>query len=140
MLDIKFIRENADLIAAGAKKKHLTIDIGKLLAVDDKRRNMLTEVEHMRARQNETNDAVVNANPGERVDLIAQMKRLTGVVLNFQWIRFPQEEKLLTADEFLLLYLRSSLQSGNGPLNPIGILADKLLNGIKGDMRWSADN
>lgn len=76
MLDIKFIRENADLIAAGAKKKHLTIDISKLLAVDDKRRNVLTEVENMRAKQNETNDAVVNANPGERVDLIAQMKRL----------------------------------------------------------------
>ena len=76
MLDIKFIRENADLITAGAKKKHLTIDIGKLLAVDDKRRNVLTEVEHMRAKQNETNDAVVQANPGERVDLIAQMKRL----------------------------------------------------------------
>ncbi len=76
MLDIKFIRENADLISAGAKKKHLTIDISKLLAVDDKRRNVLTEVENMRAKQNETNDAVVNANPGERVDLIAQMKRL----------------------------------------------------------------
>ena len=76
MLDIKFIRENADLIAAGAKKKHLTIDISKLLAVDDKRRNVLTEVENMRAKQNETNNAVVNANPGERVDLIAQMKRL----------------------------------------------------------------
>ena len=76
MLDIKFIRENADLITAGAKKKHLTIDISKLLTVDDKRRNILTEVENMRAKQNETNDAVVRANPGERVDLIAQMKRL----------------------------------------------------------------
>src|SRR3990167_2860579 len=76
MLDIKFIRENADLITAGAKKKHLTIDISKLLTVDDKRRNILTEVENMRAKQNETNDAVVKANPGERVDLIAQMKRL----------------------------------------------------------------
>src|SRR3990167_2189906 len=76
MLDIKFIRENADLITAGAKKKHLTIDISKLLTVDDKRRNILTEVENMRAKQNDTNDAVVKANPGERVDLIAQMKRL----------------------------------------------------------------
>ena len=76
MLDIKFIRENADLITAGAKKKHLEVDVAKLLAVDDKRRNILTEVENMRAKQNETNDAVVKANPGERVDLIAQMKRL----------------------------------------------------------------
>ena len=76
MLDIKFIRENADLITAGAKKKHLQVNIAKLLAVDEKRRNILTEVENMRAKQNETNDAVVRANPGERVDLIAQMKRL----------------------------------------------------------------
>ncbi len=76
MLDIKFIRENADLIAAGAKKKHLHVDVKKLLAIDDKRRNVLTEVENMRARQNETNNSVVKANPGERVDLIAQMKRL----------------------------------------------------------------
>ena len=76
MLDIKFIRENADLISAGAKKKHLEVDIAKLLAIDEKRRALLTEVEAMRAKQNETNDAVVKANPGERVDLIAQMKRL----------------------------------------------------------------
>ncbi len=76
MLDIKFIRENKDLVIAGAKKKRLEVDIDKLLSVDEKRRALLTEVETMRAKQNETNDAVVNANPGERVDLIAQMKRL----------------------------------------------------------------
>src|SRR3989344_6595266 len=76
MLDIKFIRENAELIAAGAKKKYLEVDINKLLAVDEKRGNLFTEVETMRAKQNETNDAVVKANPGERVDLIAQMKKL----------------------------------------------------------------
>ena len=38
MLDIKFIRENKDLIQSGAKKKHIDFDVNKLLEVDDKRK------------------------------------------------------------------------------------------------------
>ena len=76
MLDIKFIRENADLIAAGAKKKHLTVDINKLLAVDEKRRVLLTETETMRAKQNAVSDQVVKASADEKARLIAEMKTL----------------------------------------------------------------
>mgnify|MGYP003395548634 CR=1 FL=1 len=36
MLDIKFIRENKDLVAAGAQKKHIDFDIKKLLAFQTK--------------------------------------------------------------------------------------------------------
>jgi hypothetical protein len=37
MLDIKFIRENADLITLAGKKKHIEFDVAKLLEVDYKR-------------------------------------------------------------------------------------------------------
>jgi seryl-tRNA synthetase len=37
MLDIKFIRENKDLVAMGAKKKHIDFDVAKLIDLDDKR-------------------------------------------------------------------------------------------------------
>mgnify|MGYP001602934486 FL=1 len=37
MLDIKFIRENKDIVQAGAKKKHVDIDIEKLITLDDER-------------------------------------------------------------------------------------------------------
>ncbi len=37
MLDIKFIRENKDIVQAGAKKKRIEIDIEKLIALDDTR-------------------------------------------------------------------------------------------------------
>ena len=40
MLDIKFIRENKDIVAAGAKKKHITVDIERLLDLDDQRRGL----------------------------------------------------------------------------------------------------
>jgi seryl-tRNA synthetase len=76
MLDIKFIRENIDLIKAGAKKKRLTVDIDGLVAADDKRRALLQEVEAMRAKQNETSEAVVKASAEEKAKLIEEMKAL----------------------------------------------------------------
>ena len=48
MLDIKFIRENKDLIAAGAKKKHIEFDVDALLVLDDKRRELLGLIEKKR--------------------------------------------------------------------------------------------
>ena len=62
MLDIKFIRENKDLVAAGATKKHIDFNIDELLAVDDTRRALLAEVEAMRGKQNETASAVARAS------------------------------------------------------------------------------
>ncbi len=76
MLDIKFIRENKDLVIAGAKKKRLTVDIDKLLKVDEARRALMTETEGLRAKQNETSDAVVKASPEEKFRLISEMKTL----------------------------------------------------------------
>jgi len=44
MLDIKFIRENADLVKAGAAKKHINVDIDRLLALDESRRQLRAEL------------------------------------------------------------------------------------------------
>lgn len=77
MLDIKFIRENKDLVAAGAKKKHVDIDLDALIALDDKRKSILSTGEAKRAEQNAANNAVVNAkSPEERSTLIAKMKEV----------------------------------------------------------------
>ena len=53
MLDIKFIRENADLVKEAARKKNIIFDVAELITVDDSRRAILTEVEAMRGKQNE---------------------------------------------------------------------------------------
>jgi len=52
MLDIKFIRENPELIKEAARKKGVSVDIDKLLAVDERRRHILKELEEKRAKQN----------------------------------------------------------------------------------------
>ncbi len=56
MLDIKFIRENKELIALAAKKKHLQFDVSALLALDDTRRELLARVEEKRAEQNKKSE------------------------------------------------------------------------------------
>ena len=52
MLDIKFIRKNADLIKKSAHDKHLKIDIDKLLKIDEERVKIIQEMDALRAEQN----------------------------------------------------------------------------------------
>lgn len=52
MLDIKFIRENKDIVKEGAKKKHIDVDIDNLLSVDKHRLELLSRVEFLRGEQN----------------------------------------------------------------------------------------
>jgi len=58
MLDIKFIRENPDLIRQAGQKKRLEFDVDRLIAVDEERRKVLAEVEDLRAKQNRASDRV----------------------------------------------------------------------------------
>jgi seryl-tRNA synthetase len=77
MLDIKFIRENPDLIKEAAGKKRIDFDIEKLLKVDDGRRKLLKEVEESRAKQNEASDEIARIKDGkEKQKLISEMKEL----------------------------------------------------------------
>ena len=75
MLDIKFIRENKDIVAAGAKKKHIEIDIDKLLAADDRRRELQLSIDEKRAEQNIASDAIASAkSDAEKKEIIARMQ------------------------------------------------------------------
>ena len=52
MLDIKFIRENPDILKEAVRKKHLDFDLDSFLALDQGRRSLLQEIEDLRAKQN----------------------------------------------------------------------------------------
>ncbi len=76
MLDIKFIRENKDVVAAGAKKKHINFNVDELISVDDERRATLLRVEEKRAKQNAVSEKIPKATPEEKAALLAEMKVL----------------------------------------------------------------
>ena len=77
MLDIKFIRENKDLITEAARKKRIKFNVDDLLKSDDKRRELLTEIEKKRAEQNEVSTRLPQLkDDNQKAELIRQMKIL----------------------------------------------------------------
>ena len=77
MLDIKFIRENKDIVQDAARKKHLPFDVEQLLAVDKMRLELLTTVEQLRSEQNKLSDKVSTAtDAGVRATFIEQVRVL----------------------------------------------------------------
>ncbi|MCC2630463.1 MAG: serS [Candidatus Paceibacter sp.] len=65
MLDIKFIRDNKDLVKEGARKKHIDFDVEKLLAIDDKRKELQALVETKRSEQNSASDRIASVQTHE---------------------------------------------------------------------------
>lgn len=76
MLDIKFIRENPDLIKEGARKKRISFDVDALLLADQKRLEILEIVESLRTEQNKMSQVIATASAEDREVMIAEMKIL----------------------------------------------------------------
>jgi len=53
MLDIKFIRSNADDVINGLRKRRSKLDLAEFLSIDQKRRDLLLEAEELKARRNQ---------------------------------------------------------------------------------------
>ncbi|MFZ2226170.1 MAG: serine--tRNA ligase, partial [Candidatus Moraniibacteriota bacterium] len=75
MLDIKFIRENADKLKEAIKNKNIKLDLDELLAVDKKRVEMLQYIELLSAEKNKLNDLMqMSKTDDERKTAIEQGK------------------------------------------------------------------
>ena len=73
MLDIKFIRENTEVVKAALKARNSKLSIDELLALDEERRKLLVENESLKAERNKANDEISAAikakkNPKEIID------------------------------------------------------------------------
>ena len=86
MLDIKFIRDNKDLVKESLKNRNNTkLDIDELIRLDEERRSLLSEVEALKAERNKANDDITgfmkeNKNPKE---IIAKMKVVSQKIADF---------------------------------------------------------
>jgi len=74
MLDIKFIRENPELVAKGAKDKNFKVDIPRLLELDSVCRSLQSETENLQAERNRLSKSIAQASPAEREGLKAQVQ------------------------------------------------------------------
>ena len=53
MLDLKFIRENADLVKTNCQNRLATVDVDKLLSLDQEVRTLIASIEKARAERNQ---------------------------------------------------------------------------------------
>ena len=75
MLDIKFIRDNVDLIKMAATKKHSSFDVSTLITLDARRLELLTLCENVRSEQNRMSTIIsVERDPVRREQMIEEMR------------------------------------------------------------------
>ena len=65
MLDIQFIRENAELVAKKSKQKGYDVDVTQLLGFDKQRIELLQQVEDLRRQRNEQTSQNKGQKPSE---------------------------------------------------------------------------
>ncbi len=102
MLDLKFIRENADLVKEGLKNRASKLNIDELLVMDEERRKLLVEVEALKAERNKANDeiAVLMKEKKNPKDVIAAMKSVSQKISEIDSKVAPLTEKI---DKFLYI-------------------------------------
>lgn len=82
MLDIKRIRSNPEEITTALGKRKGSFPIDKVLELDEKRRNIIIEVEEMKAEQNKVSKQVpmLKKEGKDVTEVFAQMKQLSDKV------------------------------------------------------------
>jgi seryl-tRNA synthetase len=76
MLDIQFIRQNADQVRDAIKNKGVDLDLDGLLVADRERRETTTALELKRARKNELSGLIPKATKDERPTLVGEAKQI----------------------------------------------------------------
>lgn len=74
MLDIKFIRENAEHVQEASNQKGYKVDIQKLIEMDESRRGLQQQAEALRTRRNEISSQMKGGKPDQV--LVDEGKRL----------------------------------------------------------------
>lgn len=87
MLDIRFIRENAEAVQQNAEKKGYNLSITDLLKVDAERRTLQQQVDELREKRNENAAKMKGGKPSQ--ELIDEGKRIK--------VELAEREKYLTA-------------------------------------------
>ncbi|GBD88960.1 serine--tRNA ligase [bacterium BMS3Abin03] len=103
MLDLKFIRENSELVKQAIANKNEKADIDKLLELDEQRRKIIVEAEELKAKRNKVSSQIPQLKKaGEDVSgVLAEMKTVSDTISEL-------DDKLRKVDEQLndiLLYI-----------------------------------
>ena len=86
MLDLKFIRDNKEIVKEAINNRGYKLDIDEFLNLDEEHRKILVEVEDLRAQRNKANDevATILKAKGNPKEIIAKMKPMSQKISDFE--------------------------------------------------------
>ncbi len=93
MLDIKFIRENPEVIKKTAKEKLVEIDVDRLLEVDKLVKENLTEVEILRAERNKLSNEISKLQGEEKQLKVERVRDLKEKISEIEAVLHPLQEE-----------------------------------------------
>jgi seryl-tRNA synthetase len=79
MLDLKFIRENHDLVKKGIENKNEKNTVDEILNLDQQRRELIVKNDELKAKRNTTSMEIgkIKKSGGDAADLINEMKKVS---------------------------------------------------------------
>ena len=117
MLDPKLLRESPDVVRAAIAKKHLSVDVDAILALDADWRNQLQQVESLRAKQKAANTEMAKLPKGspEFIAKVGEMKAVSAQVKEGEGLLNDAEAKVKQAMMTLPNIPHSSVPEGRTP-------------------------
>lgn len=98
MLDIRFIRENAERVQQDALNKgYKNADIEAVIALDDERKTLTTKIDELRTRRNQIAASMKNAGGKPSAEQIAEGKKIKEELAVFEKDYRELDEKLTAA-------------------------------------------
>lgn len=110
MLDIKFIRDNADAVKQAVIEKNIELDIDQLLAEDEKLQAFRSVLQELQTKRNTHSKKIPKATPEQRPALIEE-GRLIGQEMDKVRPRVQEQEEKLKE----LLWLVPNIPSPDAP-------------------------
>ena len=99
MLDIKFVRQNPDLVRNALENRGKTGNLDFFLAAEEKRRELLTRIEDLRNQRNTASQTIarIMKQKGDASDLTGRMKEVSNEIKELEKELAPAEDAVRDA-------------------------------------------
>ncbi len=110
-MDLKFIRDNTELVRKAIKDKRISLDLDRLLVLADTRGELIKKIDTLRAEKNTNTDRIQSVTGDERATIIERGKQIK------QELQSLEEEQKKVEQEFDgLMLLVPNIPSSDTPV------------------------
>ena len=116
MLDIRFIRENKEVVKKSIKDRAVDIDVDKIVSLDISRRKVLKQLDDLRAKKNKANDEI-SALLKEKKDPKEKISAMKSIAQDID--KFEKEVKQFSSELNDLLLRVPNVVHESVPVGPV---------------------